>query len=205
MREWRRPLMALAVARAALSLVAIPLAPFLFEEHFVLLVLLRPTKEVLLAGGFLVREGDVNPVSLLSAAIPLMVFGVWQFFALGRGYAKEIARCDVPGLGGRVLPGKRVDALRKLLEKKGVRLVFLGRLAAFPSTLVAAAAGASKMPSRSFLLADGAGALLSVVQVVGAGLLLGSAYKQAGPWLTGLGVVVLMGMLVLAGRYLKRM
>lgn len=195
----------LAVLRAGLSIVAIPLAPFLFEEHFVLLVLLRPTKEVLLAGGFLVREGDVNPVSLLVAAVPLMVFGVWQFFALGRGYAKEIADCDVPGLGGRVLPGKRIDAIRKLLKKKGARLVFLGRLAAFPSTLVAAAAGASKMHTRDFLVADGLGALLSVVQVVGAGLLLGSAYKQAGPWLTGAGVVVLMGVLWLAGRYLKRM
>jgi len=195
----------LAVFRAGLSVVAIPLAPFLFEEHFVLLVLLRPTKEVLLAGGFLVREGDVNPVLLLAAAVPLMVFGVWQFFALGRGYAKEIEACDVPGLGGRVLPGKRIDAIRTLLKKKGVRLVFLGRLAAFPSTLVAAAAGASKMHTRHFLVADGSGALLSVVQVVGAGLLLGSAYKQAGPWLTAAGVVVLMGMLWLAGRYLKRM
>ena len=27
--------------------------------------------------------------------------------------------------------------------------------------------------------------LLSIVEVVGAGMLLGSAYKQAGPWLTG--------------------
>jgi membrane protein DedA with SNARE-associated domain len=196
--------MALALVRTVMSLVAIPLAPLLFRDHFVLLVLLRPTKEVLLAGGFLVREGDVNPLALLVAAVPLMVFGVWHFFALGRGYAKEIARCDVPGLGGRLLPAKRIDALRKLLAKKGTRLVFLGRLAAFPSTLVAAAAGASKMRTRQFLVADGLGALLSVAQVVGAGLLLGSAYKQAGPWLTAAGVVMLMGMLWLAGRQLKR-
>jgi membrane protein DedA with SNARE-associated domain len=202
--RWRRPLLGLAVARAVLAVVAIPLAPLLYEDHFVLLVLLRPTKEVLLAGGFLLREGEVHPVALVLAAVPLLILGVWQFFALGRGYAKEIRGCDVPGLGGRVLPAKRIDALRKLLTKKGDRLVLVGRLAAFPSALVAAAAGSSKMSTREFLLADGVGGLLSVVEVVGAGMLLGSAYKDAGPWLTGVGVLVLFAMLWLAGRYLKR-
>lgn len=194
----------LAVARGVLALIAIPLAPVLYEDHFVLLVLLRPTKEVLLAGGFFLRDGEVNPISLLIATVPLMLVGVWQFFALGRGYAKEINSCDVPGLGGKVLPAKRITAMRKVLKKKGTRLVFIGRLAAFPSALVAAAAGASKMSAREFLIADGIGGLLSVVEVVGAGMLLGSAYKTAGPWLTVVGVAALFAMLWLAGRYLKR-
>lgn len=203
-RRWREWLLGLAVARAVLALIAIPLAPLLFEDHFIVLVLLRPTKEVLLAGGFLLREGEVNPLALLLAAAPLMILGVWQFFALGRGYAAEIKRGEVPGLGGRVLPGKRIEAMRKLLGKKGTKVVFIGRLAAFPSTLVAAAAGASKMHTRQFLVADGLGGLVSVVEVVGAGMLLGSAYKEAGPWLTGAGVLALFGMLWLVGRYLKR-
>jgi membrane protein DedA with SNARE-associated domain len=187
-----------------MAIIAIPLAPVLYEDHFVLLVLLRPTKEVLLAGGFLLREGKVNPVALVIATVPLMILGVWQFFALGRGYAKEIRDCDVPGLGGKVLPAKRIQALRKLLTKKGDRLVLVGRLAAFPSALVAAAAGSSTMSTREFLVSDGIGGLLSIVEVVGAGMLLGSAYKEAGPWLTGVGVLALVGMLWLAGRYLKR-
>jgi membrane protein DedA with SNARE-associated domain len=203
-RRWRGPLLALAGVRAVLALVAVPLAPVLYEDHFVLLVLLRPTKEVLLAGGFLLRRGEVDPFTLMLATVPLMVFGVWQFFALGRGYKKEIAAGDLPGLGGRVLPAKRIQAIRKVLAKKGAKLVLLGRLAAMPSTVIAAAAGASTMPTRTFLLADGVGALLSIGEVLGAGLLLGSAYKQAGPWLTGVGVAVLLGMLWMAGRYLKR-
>jgi membrane protein DedA with SNARE-associated domain len=60
------------------------------------------------------------------------------------------------------------------------------------------------MRSREFLMADGVGGLLSVVEVVGAGMLLGSAYKEAGPWLTVVGVLALGGMLWVAGRYLKR-
>jgi membrane protein DedA with SNARE-associated domain len=196
--------MVLAGVRGLLALLAIPLAPVLYEDHFVLLVLLRPTKEVLLAGGFLVRQGEVNLLLLLLATVPLMVFGVWHFFFLGRAYKKEIAAGDVPGLGGKVLPVKRITAVRKVLAKKGARLVLLGRLAVLPSTAVAAAAGASKMPTRTFLVADGVGGVLSTIEVVGAGLLLGSAYKEAGPWLTVLGVVVLLGMLWLAGRQLRK-
>jgi membrane protein DedA with SNARE-associated domain len=196
--------MAVLAVRAVVGLVAIPLAPVLFEDHFVVLVLLRPTKEVLLAGGFLLRRGDVDPVSLLVATVPMLFVGVWLFFALGRAYRKEIAAGDLPGLGGRVLPAKRVGSVRKVLSKKGPRLVVLGRLAAAPSTLIAAAAGSSRMHTRSFLVADGLGALLSIVEVVGAGLLLGEAYKEAGPWLTGVGVAVLLGLLWLGGRYVKR-
>jgi membrane protein DedA with SNARE-associated domain len=203
-RRWRRPLLWLAALRAVLALAAVPLAPVLYEHHFVTLVLLRPTKEVLLAGGFLVRRGEVNPLELLVATVPLMLLGVWQFFALGRGYAKEIKAGDLPGLGGRVLPTKRITAVRKVLDRKGARLVLLARLAVFPSALVAAAAGGSKMPTRTFLLADGIGGLLSIVEVVGAGMLLGEAYEEAGPWLTVGGVAALLGLLWLFGRYLRR-
>jgi membrane protein DedA with SNARE-associated domain len=204
LRRWRVVLVAVLGARAVLGLVAIPLAPVLFEDHFVLLVLLRPTKEVLLAGGFLVRQGEVNAVELLVATIPMLFVGVWLFFALGRAYRKEVVAGNVPGIGGRLLPEKRVTAVRKVLRKKGLRLVVLGRLAAAPSTVVAATAGASAMRSRDFLVADGGGAVLSLVEVVGAGILLGSAYKEAGPWLTGVGVAVLLAMLWLAGRWLRR-
>jgi hypothetical protein len=37
-----------------------------------------------------------------------------------------------------------------------------------------------------------------------AGYALGAAYKRAGPWLTAVGVVVLLGLLVGVGRWLKR-
>jgi membrane protein DedA with SNARE-associated domain len=182
-RRWRTPLTVLLGLRAVLGLVAIPLAPVLYEDHFVVLVLIRPTKEVLLAGGFLVRQGDVNVLSLLVATIPMLFVGVWLFFALGRGYRKEIAAGDVPGLGGRVLPMKRVGAIRKVLDKKGVKLVVLGRLAAAPSTLFAATAGASRMSGRRFLVADGTGAVLRI---------------------TVAGVAVLLGLLWTFGRYLRR-
>lgn len=202
--RWRTALLWIAALRAGLALLAIPLAPFLYEKHFVALVLLRPTKEVLLAGGFLLRRGDVALAPMVLAAIPLMVFGVWLFYFLGKGFQDEIADCDLPGLGGRLLPAKRINHLHDGLEAAGGKLVFLGRLAAFPSTMVAAAAGSSDMRTREFLRADGLGAIAAIAEVVGAGFVLGEAYKSAGPWLTAVGVAILVGASVLLGRSLKK-
>lgn len=194
----------LAGGRALVGLAAIPLAPFLYREHFIVLVLMRPTKEVLLAAGFLIRQGKVGLGPVLAASIPLLLFGVWQFFYLGRVYSGEIRRGEVPGIGGRVIQPDKVKKLQKVLDKKGGRLVFLGRLAAFPSTMVATAAGAGKMSSRDFLVPDGAGGLLSAVVTLGAGYFLGTAYEKASPLLSVLGVVVLVGAAVILGRYLRR-
>ena len=201
----RVPLLWLAGIRAVIGIIAIPLAPFLYREHFALLVLLRPTKEVLLAAGFQIRRGDANPVQVLAAAIPLAVFGVWHFYWLGRAWSKEIQEGKgLPRFADRILPHKRIKQLCGVLDKDGEKVVVLGRLAAFPSSLMGAAAGASDMEARRFLPWDGIGALLSVAEVLLAGFILGEAYKKAGPWITALGVVVLLGLLMLFGRYLKK-
>jgi membrane-associated protein len=193
-----------ALARAVLGIVAIPLAPALYRRHFALLVLLRPTKEVLLAGGFLVRRHDVSLPVLLLAAVPLLLAGVWHFYALGRIYGTGNAASKLPRWARHLLPQKRIDALCKVLAKRGVPVIVIGRLAAMPSTGVAAAAGASELPLRRFLVADTAGGLLSFVEAVGAGWVLGAAYEDAGPWLTAGGVAALLVVSLLVGRWLRR-
>ena len=198
-------LLVLAGARTVLGIVAILLAPALFEDHFEILVLLRPTKEVFLAAGFLIREGDVNVVQVVLAAIPLSIWGVWLFYFLGRAWAEEIqSGKGLPKWAAKVLPPERIQSLCGVVERKGGRVVVLGRLAAFPSTLLGAAAGTSGVEARKFLLADGIGGLLAMTEVLVAGFVLGKAYEKAGPWLTVVGVVVLVGLLVALGRWLKR-
>jgi len=195
----------LAAVRTVLGIVAVPLAPALYKRHFVLLVLLRPTKDVLLAGGFLVRRGDVDLFPLLIAAVPLAIFGVWNFYWLGRAFAKEIQAGEgLPRFVDRLLPDKKIKQLCKLLDKRGKRIVLVGRLASFPSAMLGAAAGASDMASGEFLPADLAGGVLSIAEVVLAGFLFGAAYKRAGPWITGVGIALLFGLLIVAGRSLSR-
>lgn len=199
------PLLVLAGARAVLAVVAIFLAPALYRDHFVVLVLLRPTKEVLLAAGFFIRSGDVRLLPVLVAAAPLALFGVWLLYALGRAFAPEIRDAKgLPRWADRILPPERIKAMCRILDRKGWKVIVLGRLAAFPSALLAAAAGASDLTRRAFLPADGIGAALSIAEVIIAGYVLGSAYEEAGPWVTAVGVIALVAMLVLVGRWLRR-
>lgn len=197
--------MAGVVLRGVLAVLAVFLAPMLYRDHFLALVLLRPTKEVLLASGFEVRQGELGLLEVYLAAVPLAVAGVWLSYLLGRAYSSELADgTELPGLAGRLLPAKRIDALCRVLEDKGTKVVFFGRLAVFPSSLLGAAAGVSGMPLASFLVADGLGALVSITEVVALGYLLSEAYDSAGPWVTAAGALVALGLLVALGRWLKR-
>ena len=168
-----------------------------------MLVLLRPSKEVLLFAGYLLEDDDITPLVAAGAALPLLLGGVWVMFALGRAYADEVTE-PRGGLLGRLLPPGRMERLVRAVDEQGSRLVFLGRLAAFPSTLVAAAAGAAGMPARGFLVADTLGALVSMVVLVGAGVALEDSYEEAGPWISAAGVAVLVLAVGFLGRSLSR-
>lgn len=190
------------MTRTVLALVAFPLAPWLYDEHAAALVLLRPTKEVFLFAGFVLSEGDSSLLAVVSAALPLLLGGVWVFFGLGRAYREVIRHEELPGLAGRLLPKQRIDRLRDALEDRGTRIVLLGRLAAFPSALTAAAAGASDLPWRRFVVADTAGALLSLAVLLAVGVGLQETYESAGVWVTVAGIVVLAAGAVVLGRTL---
>ena len=194
----------LAVLRLVVGVAAIPLAPLLYRDHFLLLVLMRPTKEVFLAGGFLARQGDIPLWGLVLAAIPLSIFGVWLFFFLGQAFKREIETDSLSGIAGRVLTADRVKRFEEVLEQKGPKLIFLGRLAVMSSAAVAAAAGAAGMQTKKFLLVDLAGGLLSIAYTIAAGYFLGQAYEEAGPWLTALGAIALALFAFILGRALKK-
>ncbi len=202
--EPRLALVGLSVVRAVAYLVAIPLAPFLYEDHFLVLVLLRPSKEVFLAAGFALRRGDIGLLEIIAASIPLSIAGVWLFYFLSSAYSGEIKSGKNVGVLGRLLPTRKINTLSKVLEKKGKRFIILGRIAILGSTMVAAAAGSLGMKAREFLPADMIGATISFGVTVAAGYGLGATYEKAGPWLTVLAVVALIGSGALLARYLKR-
>jgi len=200
----KKVLLAIAALRGIVGVAAIPLAPFLYEENFLVLVLLRPTKEVFLAGGFLARQGDVSLPLLVLAAIPISIFGVWHFYVLGRAYSKEIHSEKMPGLAARILTPERIKKFERSLDDKGPKLIFLGRLAVLSSATVAAAAGAAKLEPKKFFPYDLAGGVASIAYTVAAGWFLGEAYEKAGPWITGAGVVALVGFAFVLGRSLQK-
>jgi undecaprenyl-diphosphatase len=196
----RQVLLVLAAARGVLAVVAIPLAPVLYREHPAVLVLLRPSKEVLLFAGYMIRDGKLSLWVTVLAALPLLVFAAWVFFGLGHDYREDLQDADLPGIAGRILPRERIQHLCGAINDRGWPLVLVGRVAIMPSTLVAAAAGAAEVEFRTFALADTAGSAISLGMTIGAGFLLGEARESAGPWLTVLGAVAFLGLATVLGR-----
>lgn len=193
----------MVTVRMILPFAAVPLIPFLIRDQIVWLVLLRPQKEFLLVAGAQSRITGAPSWWLIAIAyVPFMVIAVWAFFVVGRAYRHRLD--DPPPWLARALPPHRVAQARRLLEQRGPWIALLGRLAAFPPTFLAAAAGASDVEARRYLTADLAGAALAFVAAVGAGWGLGRAYERGGPWLTALGLVVLVALVALLTRWINQ-
>lgn len=196
---------AVSVLRLALPLAAIPLAAALIPDDVPTLLMLRPGKEVLLLGGGLNRTGgDPTVAALFAAYLPLMTVGVWSFFIVGRAYGPRLRAGTGPAWLQRAVPQERLILASRVLGRKGPTIAILGRLAALPPTILAAAAGASTVDSRRYLLADLVGMVLSFASTVALGYALGGAYERGGPWLTGAGVVLLFVVINVFTRWLQR-
>jgi membrane protein DedA with SNARE-associated domain len=201
----RRLALGVAAGRYALAFAAIPLIPWLLREHVAWLILLQPRREWLLLGGAQTQvQGTPAWWVLLAAYAPLMILGVWAFFVVGRAYQRTLRLGAGPRWVRRALPPAQIELWQGLLVRRGPTIAIFGRLAAVPPTLLAAAAGVSDVSARRYLGADLLGAALTFGVVLGAGYGLGTAYERAGSWLTGLGVVLLVVMAVLAARWIRR-
>jgi membrane protein DedA with SNARE-associated domain len=201
----RRSAITVAVLRYAVPLAAIPLIPFLIrDDRLALLVLLRPQKEFLiLAGAVLARTGSPSAASILAAYVPFMVVAIWAFFLVGRIFRPALDAGEAPRWLTRMLPAEQLDVGRKVLARRGPVIAIMGRIAALPPTIMAAAAGASDVDARRYLGADLVGALVSFTLMLGAGWALGDAYDEYGVWITVAGVVVLIALIVLLTRWVR--
>ena len=203
-RRWRRALLALSGLRYAIPVLALPLVPVLTPDDVGLLTLLRPGKEILLLAGGLTRTRDTPGVLITFLAyLPLMVGGVWAFFGLGRAYADDLRRGDGPAWLTRAVPPDKLEVAQRVLTRRGPVVALVGRVATLPPTVVAAAAGVSDVHTGRFLLADFVGAVLSFALLFGVGLALGAAYEQGGPWLTGVGLALVVIVVMLVSRWLQ--
>jgi membrane protein DedA with SNARE-associated domain len=201
---WRRFVVAVAVLRYVVPLLAIPLIPVLIVDRVPLLVLLRPQKEFLLLGGAQLRlTGEPSVALLFAAYLPLMLVAVWAFFAVGRAYGPALRAGRGPRWLQRALPPDQLDLAQRVLARRGPLIAVLGRIAALPPTLLAAAAGVSDVPARRYLVADAVGAVAGFAITVTVGYGLGRAYEQGGVWITAAGVALFLGLVLLMTRWLR--
>ena len=168
------------------------------------LLLVRPSKDVQLwGGGLATATGEVDLWLLFLAYAPLMIVMNWSFFFLGRAYGPALARGEGPGWLQRSVSPKNFATARALLARRGPAIAVIGRVAALPPTVMAAAAGTSDIGAWRYQSADTVGGVLAFVVTVGVGLLLGEAYEAAGPWLAVGGGVLFLALLALITRWIR--
>lgn len=202
---WRRFSLAVVIARFAIPLAALAAIPFLLVNNISLLVLLRPQKEFLLVGGGQSRFlGDPDLWLLFLAFLPLGLFAVPAFFVVGRAYRSALEAGDGPRWLHRAIPPRQLALAQQVLAHRGPSIALLGRIAAFPPTVLAAAAGLSDVHWRRYLLADAVGAVIAVSVTLGAGFALGQAYEDGGPWITGIGVGLFFVLILLLTHWIRR-
>jgi membrane protein DedA with SNARE-associated domain len=195
-----------AIARYVIPLAVIPAIPFLIARgELALLVLLRPQKEFLiLAAAQLARTGAPTVALLLAAYVPLMIVAVWAFFIVGRMFRPALDAGEAPRWLTRILPPQQLDVGRRVIARRGPLIAVMGRMAALPPTIMAAAAGASDVNGPRYLAADLVGALGSFALMVGAGLALGDAYDEYGIWVTAAGIAILIALIALITSWVRR-
>jgi membrane-associated protein len=202
---WRRLSLAVVVARFGIPLAAIGAIPFLLVNDIALLVLLRPQKEFLLVGGGQSRFlGEPDLLLLFLAFLPLGLLAVPAFFVVGRAYRGALEDGTGPGWLHRAIPPKQLHVAQRVLARRGPSIAFLGRIAALPPTVLAAAAGLSDVDWRRYLLADALGAVVAVSATLGIGFALGRAYEDGGAWLTGGGVILFFVLILLLTHWIRR-
>jgi membrane-associated protein len=202
---WRRLSLVVVVARFAIPLAAIAAIPFLLVNNITLLVLLRPQKEFLLVGGGQSRFlGEPELLPLFLAFLPLGLLTVPAFFVVGRAYRGALEVGNGPGWLHRAIPPKQLRLAQQVLARRGPSIAFLGRIAALPPTVLAAAAGLSDVDWRRYLLADAVGAVVAVSATLAAGFALGRAYEDGGPWITGIGVALFFVLILLLTHWIRR-
>lgn len=203
--RFRVVILVASAMRYVIPIATIPFVPALVPDRLPLLVVLRPGKEILLlAGGLWRTTGSPTLLAIFLAYLPLMVGGVWVFFLLGRSYAEELRTGEGPAWIHRLVPEEQLVLSRRVLARHGPIIGLLARVAAFPPTIVAAAAGASTVDGPRYLAADLVGAIIAFAMVVGLGAALGGAYERGGVWLTGIGIAVVTIGFVLVSRWARR-
>lgn len=202
---WRYLALAVVATRIVVPLVAVPAIPFLLRDQITLLVALRPQKEFLLVGGGQTRYlGEPGIAPLLLAFLPLGVVAIAAFFAVGRAHQSLLAQQRGPDWLRRALPPHQLELAQRVLARRGVAIAVIGRLAAMPPTILAAAAGTSTIRASHYLAADAAGAFLSAGVAIGTGLALGRAYDDGRLWLTVGGAVLFAATIGLVTWWIRR-
>jgi membrane-associated protein len=162
------------------------IAALVFGETAVFLGFVLPGETAVVLGGVLASRGHLSLATLAAVVVVAAVTGPVVGYEIGRRMGDRLFAARAM----RRLPGGPQRA-RAVLRERGGLAVMLGRFIAFVRAVMPAAAGAVRVPYRTFLLYNIAGGVVWGVGYCLLGYLAGSAYaaveRRVG---TGLAVAV---------------
>src|SRR5580692_10378561 len=146
-------------------------AALVFGETAVFLGFVLPGEAAVVLGGVLASRGHLSLATLAAVVVVAAVTGPLVGYEIGRRMGDRLFAARAM----RRLPGGPHRA-RQALRDRGGLAVMLGRFVAFVRAVMPAAAGAVRVPYRTFLLYNVIGGLIWGVGYCLLGYLAGSAY-----------------------------
>ena len=176
------------------------IAALVFGETAVFLGFVLPGETAVVLGGVLASRGHLSLATLAAVVVAAAVTGPIVGYEIGRRMGDRLFAARAM----RRLPGGPHRA-RQALRDRGGLAVMLGRFVAFVRAVMPAAAGAVRVPYRTFLLYNVLGGLVWGVGYCLLGYLAGSAYgaveRRVG---TGLAVAVVLILVAALGVWAVR-
>jgi membrane-associated protein len=171
----------------------IVIAALVFGETAVFLGFVLPGETAVVIGGVLASRGRLSLATLAAVVVLAAVAGPIVGYDIGRRMGDRLFA--VRPL--RRMPGG-VQRARSVLRDRGGLAVLLGRFVAFVRAVMPAAAGAARMPFRTFLFYNVVGGVVWGVGYCLLGYAAGSAYSAIESRV-GAGLAIAVAALVLAG------
>ncbi len=132
-----------------------------------------PGELAVLLGGVLASQGRVPLVAIIAAAIMGAIVGDTIGYWVGRRFGERILRHTV----GRLVKAHHLERAEAYLRRLGGKAVFFGRFTAALRVLVPGLAGMSRMPYRTFLAYNVAGAVVWAAAFAVLGYVAGVAWQ----------------------------
>jgi membrane protein DedA with SNARE-associated domain len=170
------------------------IAALVFGETAVFLGFVLPGETAVVLGGVLASRGHLSLATLVAVVVVTAVVGPIVGYEIGRRMGDRLFAARLL----RRIPGGPARA-RTALRDRGGLAVLLGRFVAFVRAVMPAAAGAVRVPYRTFLIYNAAGGLIWGVGYCLLGYAAGSAYAAVEERVgTGLAIAVAVVVVAIA-------
>jgi membrane protein DedA with SNARE-associated domain len=160
-------------------------------ESSAFLGFLFPGETAVLLGGVAASRGEVPLAAVMAVGIGGAILGDAVGYLVGRRWGRRILASSV----GRVVDARHLERAERLLRRRGVGAVFLGRFTATLRVMIPGLAGMAGVSPRRFFVANVAGGVAWGALVAVAGYLAGNNWQTVEHYLTRAGLALTVGVL----------